>query len=452
MWPGFAAGLLCALLVSQIEGQETSAQAPRLKIRPGATYLETTDGKPFFWLGDTVWSGPAAASLEDWHTFLKHRQSQHFSVIQFNAVCPWRVNPTDADGQAAYTGKDPIQINERYFARLDRYFDAIEQHGLVAAPVLIWAHRAGDAGVELSEPDLIRLAKFQVERYRKRAVAWILAGDNRYTPDESARWQRVGRAVFADHPDAVVTTHPTGVNWPWDSHKWRDEKWLSFLGYQSGHGDGNQAYAWLHSGPPAKSWSLAPAKPILNLEPPYEDHLAYQSRKPHSAYSVRRACYWSLLVTPPAGLTYGGHGIWSWETVSGKTPADHSGSGPAKAWPDAMKLPGSTQVGLMADMFRSLDWWKLRPAQALLAGQFDANDPAKFVAVAGSEPAQTVVAYLPVGSEILFTAESFAAKLNYEWFDPRTGTWSRAEPLGQGLFRAPTTEDWVLVAGRRNER
>ena len=41
------------------------------------------------------------------------------------------------------------------------------------------------------------------------------------------------RAVFQDHPGLLVTTHPTGMNFPWKG--WEDEKWLTVLGYQSGH-------------------------------------------------------------------------------------------------------------------------------------------------------------------------------------------------------------------------
>src|SRR5690348_15593458 len=99
-----AVALLFALLTTIGVAADDVAKPPRLHVRPGATYLETVDGKPFFWLGDTVWSGPAAASLDDWNAYLADRRAKGFNVVQFNAVVPWRVDRTDADGQTAYSG------------------------------------------------------------------------------------------------------------------------------------------------------------------------------------------------------------------------------------------------------------------------------------------------------------------------------------------------------------
>src|SRR5207244_2930856 len=70
---------------------------------------------------------------------------------------------------------------------------------------------------------------------------------------------------------------------------------------------------WIINGPPSKDWKKEPHRPFINLEPPYENHIAYQSKKRHTAETVRRAIYWSLLVAPTAGVTYGGHGGGGWE-------------------------------------------------------------------------------------------------------------------------------------------
>ena len=42
------------------------------------------------WVGDTVWTGPNNATLDDWAVYLKDRKSKPFSVVQFNMPCPWR--------------------------------------------------------------------------------------------------------------------------------------------------------------------------------------------------------------------------------------------------------------------------------------------------------------------------------------------------------------------------
>jgi hypothetical protein len=90
------------------------------------------------------------------------------------------------------------------------------------------------------------------------------------------------------------------------------------------------------------------------LEPPYEGHLGYQSRIPHSAYHTRRAIYWSLLSVPTAGVTYGSHGVWSWHTAVGQPPTDHPDTGVAKTWREALSFPGSTQMRYLTEFFNSL--------------------------------------------------------------------------------------------------
>jgi hypothetical protein len=408
-------------------------------------YLQHADGTPFFWLGDTVWTGPALSGKDDWNTYLDDRAGKRFSVVQFNAVCPWRTAPADAEGQTAFTGEKNVRINPDYFRRLDERMDAVNARGMLAAPVLVWALKREDPGNSLPEPDIIRLLRYQVARYGAHHVVWVLAGDNPYRDGE--KWRRIGRAVFGErrHP-APVTTHPTGMNWPWAD--WRDETWLTVLGYQSGHGDDARTLRWIHSGPPSEHWRRAPARPIINLEPPYEDHLAYQSRKPHSAYNVRRAVYWGLLCAPPAGVTYGAHGLWSWQTKPGEEPRDHKGTGVARTWREALDLPGSTHMEHAAVLFASLPWWRLRPYPQLLAAQPGGDDPARYVAAAWTDEADAAVIYLPVGGEVTVKTDRLARGLVAEWFDPRTARRKLARDE-EGKFKAPDAQDWVLVFGRQ---
>ncbi|MDX1945658.1 MAG: DUF4038 domain-containing protein [Pirellulaceae bacterium] len=232
------------------------------------------------------------------------------------------------------------------------------------------------------------------------------------------------------------------MNWTPDTL--RGEPWLDFLGYQSGHGDDQRTLAWIHSGPVAQTWTRQPTKPILNLEPPYEAHLAYQSRQPHSDYSVRRACYWSLLATPVAGLTYGGHGIWSWQTLAGR-PKDHEGTGVAQPWRVAKDLPGAGQMTHLADLFTSLRWPELRPAQVWLADQPGGSDASRFVALCRTPDGRQGVAYLPVGGAIRLQQGALAAGAKAEWIDPRTGKSQPATSDKPGEFSAPDERDWLLA-------
>ena len=49
---------------------------------------------------------------------------------------------------------------------------------------------------------------------------------------------------------------------------------------------------------------------MINSEPGYEDHFAWERGDVHTAADVRKQAYWSLLSAPTAGVTYGANGIW----------------------------------------------------------------------------------------------------------------------------------------------
>jgi hypothetical protein len=426
---------------------EQSVESPfvrhgKLRIANSGTYLEHTDGTPFFFLADTVWCGPALSTAEDWRYYLADRKKKGFTAIQFNAICPWRAAPTDREGRTAYRLEDgKLLVNEDYFRQLEERIAAIQQAGLLAVPVLVWAHKKGDAGFDLSDEHVIQLIRYQVERYEKYPCLFILAGDARYTGTERARWQRIGRAVFASRKGLLVTTHPTGMNFPWKD--WENESWLNIWGYQSGHGDDGKTWEWLHSGPPAAYGRRSEfSRPLINLEPPYEGHNGYQSRKPHTAENVRRAAYWSLLVAPPAGLTYGAHGLWSWQTESGKEPRDHPGSGIARTWKEALEFPGATQMGYLRRFFESLPWTQLRPAPDFIQQQSAVQDPSSYVACARTPDGQVTVVYFPPKAQAQVRLHVSNPK-QVRWYNPREGTWLENSP--RGLLVPPDEQDWLRV-------
>ncbi|MBW3625363.1 MAG: DUF4038 domain-containing protein [Armatimonadetes bacterium] len=414
-----------------------------LRVSRDGRSFEHADGTPFFWLGDTVWTGPQLAAKGDWDRFLDDRVQKKFTGIQFVLTAPWRTAPTDENGHPSYTGQEEMRIVPEYFRRMDERVNAINAHGLLAIPVMLWSIGPNDPGRFLPEDQAIRLARYLLARYGAHHVAWILPGDDKYVDENAEKWKRIGRAVFDGREHAPVTLHPQGMQWPFDGFK--NESWIGYYGYQSGHGDDARTVSWLHSGPPAQAWKEGPARPVINLEPPYEDHFGYQSKQPHSAYNIRRAAYWSLLNAPTAGLTYGAHGVWSWHSKPGEPPTDHPYTGVAKPWHEAMDLPGSRDMKVMAEFFTSLSWWKLRPRQDLLSRQPGEDDPFRHIAASQSEDAKVSVFYLPTGGELSLKASLLPKRVNAAWFDPRTGVRSPASPESDGSYTAPDDRDWVLL-------
>jgi hypothetical protein len=455
--------------VSRQEAGDTRfLQHGPVRVSANGRFFEHADGTPFFWIGDTVWYGAILSSKADWDTYLADRVSKRFDVVHFNVVAPRNGVAADEHGEVSFTGaahlempsrffrlvtrvcrlvglnkEALIRMNPRFYQRLDERIDVVNAHGLLAAIVLTWGLRPVDSGNALPEAEVVRLIRYLESRYGANHIVWIMTGDNAYEGESAERWKRIGRAAFGGRTHAPVTTHPIGMHWPWES--FRDEKWLDFVIYQSGHGDDADTLRWIHSGPPSQHWQAPPPRPLINFEPPYEGHLGYQSHKPHSDDATRRAIYWSLLNAPTAGVTYGAHGVWSWHTAVGQPPTDHPNTGIAKTWREALSFPGSTQMKYLEEFFTSIVWWTLRPDANLLAEQPGGDDPARHVSGSRSENGDLMVMYLPVGGKLRFKAGTLREDLRAEWFDPRTGQRMFIQSSGQDAFQAPDQQDWVLL-------
>jgi len=415
-----------------------------LRLSGNRHFLEYTDGTPYFWLADTVWCGPLFADLDDWEVFLKDRVEKRFTAIQF-VTTQWRMAQTDADGHPAFWGKDTVRVNPDYYQRLDRYVDAINDAGLLAVPVLLWGIRGGDnPGYYLPEDQKIVLAEYMVARYGAHQVLWFLGGDGDYSGPKSETWKRVGRAVFHADQQRLATMHVRGKSWVGD--EFRGEPWFSFISYQSGHGDDLKTFRWLNQGPPSTEWNRDPKLPVINTEPNYEAHNGYTHRRVHTDHSVRRAAYWSLLVSPTAGVTYGGQGIWGWHT-NVQAPADHIRTGLGSPWHEAMDLPGATSMKYLYTFFQSIPWWRLRPAPELLTEQPGIESPDKFIAAARSEQGDLAVVYMPEGGQVHLDTQSLQAGLSARWYHPRTGGWLPAEAPRQGkqVYQPADRNDWILL-------
>lgn len=415
-----------------------------LRLSGNRRYIEHADGTPFFWLADTVWCGPLFADFEDWKVFLNDRVEKEFTAIQF-VMTQWRMAETDAEGNRTFNGTDRVAVNPVYFKRLDRYVDAINDAGLLAVPVLLWAIRGDEnPGYYLPEDQKIVLAEYMIARYGAHHVIWFLGGDGRYSGENAETWKRVGRAVFHRDQHRLATTHPGGRSWV--GQDFRNEPWFSFVGYQSGHGDDEKTFRWLNQGPPSKEWNNQPNLPVINIEPNYEAHNGYTYRKVHTDHSVRRAAYWSLLVAPTAGVTYGGQGIWGWHTKV-QAPADHISTGLGSPWYVAKDLPGAFSMKYLHEFFRGIEWWRLIPAQDILAEQPGREDASKFIAAAKSQAGDLLVVYLPEGGAVTIRTDTLKNDMSARWYHPRTGGWldaGKVEQSGQ-TFKTVDRNDWVLL-------
>ncbi len=420
-------------------------------IRPkGEYYLSYSDGTPFFWVACTAWNGALRSTDEEWETYLKNRKDNGYSVIQF-VTTQWRGCETNSLGQVAFTGSGKIEVNPEFFQHLDKKIDRINAHGLVAAPVLLWALPFGKGrelspGYYLPQNEAILLAKYIVARYGGNHVAWILGGDGRYVDEYEQRWKNIGRGVFGKEHSGVVAQHPHGRLWI--GKEYTEEDWLDIIGYQSSHSNEKGTVDWINKGPMSKDWDKIPAKPIINLEPNYEE-IGFRI----SAIDVRNASYWSLLATPTAGITYGANGIWPWLRSRDEQIQNHESLTGYSPWFESINLPGSRQIGYLAKFFKTIDWWNLRPAQEILAEQPGDYIFNHFIAISKTTNNDLIVAYLPVQSTIKLYNPSGIVYIG-KWFDPVENSYSKAiieNKNGRITATSDKESDMILVLRKKKK-
>ena len=419
-----------------------------VRVADGATSLAHADGTPFLWIGDTVWNGLIRSDPADWERYLETRRAQGFSAVQFFSS-QWRGLATDPAGEPSFVETDGFAPNPAFYQRLDPKVEAIARHGLLGYAIVVLSLYDEEPGWAWPAERLVRFARWLRARWAAYHVSWTLAGDGGFAGRRAEeRFWPIGRAVYADPPEPLVTMHPRG--WTWVGPEFRGEPWVTFLSYQSCHSDLPDKVRWLPDGDAAHDWRTAPAKPIINLEPNYEDHPSYDSGIRFTAHEVRRAAYWSLLVTPTAGVSYGHYSLWAWATEP--EPVGQGIRSQAaevlQPWWTVLDTPGARSMTIVRRYLESGEWWRLRPAQEILLGQPGADDVLRFVTAGRTDDGRWTAIYLPLGGTVE-VARAAADGRSARWFDPRTGRWQAAAgrhgATADALaFDAPDDEDWVL--------
>ena len=413
----------------------------------GTFYLTHTDGTPFFWLACTAWNGCLKSTDEEWDKYLTHRVNNNYNVIQV-VTTQWRGCDKSSEGLVAFEGSGRIRINPDFFSLIDRKIDKINEYGLVAAPVVLWTLQNG-AGRELSPgyylPDdqAILLAKYIVARYGANHVVWFLGGDGNYTGTYEQRWKTIGRAVMDGTQQGIVAQHPQGRSWIGEIY--RDEPWLDLIGYQSSHSNEEGTVNWITKGPMSQKWSNLPARPIINLEPIYEDIRINSTEK-----DVRNASYWSLFATPIAGITYGANAIWPW-LRQGEKILNHGNPITSSTWDLSLNKPGSIQMSYLAQFITKFEWWNLFPAQYLLVEQPGDATFSHFVSLVKSVDNKTILAYLPVNLTIKIR-KPLEANYSIKWFDPVKNVYTDGTAIDDGsvlTLTSPVDSDILLILEKR---
>src|SRR5262249_1107128 len=139
-----------------------------------------------------------------------------------------------------------------------------------------------------------------------------------------------------------------------------------------------------------------PERPLVLFMPP-ENGIGPQSKKRITADEVRKAALWGLMLVPPAGVTYAAQGVFDWNTTSGKGGEEEKQKiqDDVPTWKKSLFLPAAKQMASLANLVRSNEVWRLRPAQQFVSAQPGMASPRRYVAAASTESKDLTVVYVP---------------------------------------------------------
>ena len=115
---------------------------PLIQIHADGHSLETSDGRPFFWLADTAWELIDHTTREESSYYLHTRARQGFTVIQTVVLAEFDgIHTPSALGERPLLDNDPRHPNAAYFERMKEIVDEAASQGLYVALVPIWGDK-----------------------------------------------------------------------------------------------------------------------------------------------------------------------------------------------------------------------------------------------------------------------------------------------------------------------
>jgi hypothetical protein len=448
----------------------------QIKVSDNHRFLTTANGDPFFWLGDTSWELFHRLTREEIDEFLDIRKQQGFNVIQAVALAEFNgIRQPNRYGDLPLNNEDPTQLlvtpggdpsddyQYDYWDHVDYAIGKIEEKGMFVGLLPTWgdkvAHMWGDGPIIFNERNAATYAETLATRYKDRKnIIWILGGDRpaiysfkrdgvEKQYNELAIWRAMGLGLESVlGKEAFITYHTYGGNS--SSKDLHNESWLDMNSFQSGHG-ARETESWTFV---KNDLALHPPKPVLDMEPCYEDHpvnpwdgkWTRAGRGYFTAYDVRARIYRSVFAGG-CGVTYGHHHIWQFLNKDLYEPINTGDT--IIGWRQATRAQAAGEMQYLKALMLSRPFISRIPDQSMIKNP--GKDYRDLVVATRDEEGTYAMIYLPQSRKV----EVDLSKLNgmtknVWWFDPRTGSAAGGVRVKgkQATFTPPSIgQDWILV-------
>jgi hypothetical protein len=442
------------LLISTV----VEAQIQPLRISANKRYFQTSDGKPFFWMGDTGWLLFKKCKREETIKYLDTRKQQGFNVVQ--AMLLHELTVADAYGTPALIKEDISKPNVTkgknfekegeydYWDNVDWVVDEAAKRGIYMALVPVWGGNIKNVSVEQAKI----YAAFLASRYKDKVnIIWLNGGDIRGS-EALDKWNAIGSTLRKIDKNHLITFHPRGRN---SSSAWfHNEPWLDFNMFQSGHrsyAQDTSANETLHYG--EDNWryvhvdyDLKPTKPTFDGEPSYEGipYGLHKANEPYwQDYEIRRYAYWSVFAGG-CGFTYGNNAVMQFYS-----PGDSGTSYfPKLSWQEGLNAPGARQMHYLKELLLSKPYFERVPDEGLINNQGE-----RYNYLAATRGKNYAMIYTYTGRDMAVNLGRFAGKtVKCAWYNPLNGAYiaiGKFNNKGKRTFDPPGEakegNDWVLL-------
>lgn len=413
---------------------------PALRINESKNYLETDQGVPFLWIGDTAWELLHRLDRADTDFYLEDRSAKGFNIIQTVILAELDgLRSPNANGDLPLHKLDPTQLNEAYFKHVDYVVKKAEKEGLYLALLPTWGdkfNKKWGTGPEIFTPENAAIfGRLLAERYAGQTnIIWILGGDR---PIENKLHSDIikamARGLKKGNNEALVSYHPSGAKAATD---FINEAWLDFDMFQSGHDRRARDYDFVR-----RCKERTPKRPVINGEPRYEnipDRFWEEGKHEWIDDSDARVAAYHTMLAGGAGYTYGCNDIWQMYSIE-HTPVINARTG----WRMAMQLPGSSQMQHMKKLLTAFGWPAIQPAQEVILN--DNPDFDHHVIAASGNNKQFLLIYTPMGqaieADLSYLDDSLAKAY---WYNPRSG-----ESMMIGVFKTEMKHTFTPWASGR---
>lgn len=450
-----------SIVITPNEGSNALYRHGPLEVSPNRRTLQHADGTPFFWLGDTWWMGLCKRIRwpDEFQQLTADRAAKGFNVVQIVAGLYPDMGAFDDRGanEAGFPWEAGWEaVRPEYFDWADRRIAHLVESGIVPCIVGAWGYYLRWLGLLLMKKHW----RYLIARWGAYPVVWCIAGEANlpwylepgfpFEDHEAVHgWTEIARFVRATDPfHRLVSIHPTGLGRLSARGAVEDPGLLDFDMLQTGHGDRDSLASTVET--VRWSWSQEPTMPVLNSEVNYEGILG----RCHA--DVQRLMFWVCVLNGACGHTYGANGIWQLNRPGAPYGASpHGGTYGPTPWNEAMRLPGSAQLGWAKRLLEGCDWWNFEPHPECASYCADCLPRDRWHAPAAAGSSQFRVVYAPEALDLQVNglgSEAWKARA----YDAATGQEFQLgvvspDDLGRARINNPVASgragdgDWLLV-------